>query len=190
MQVEALMTKSVRTCRPDDKLDVAAQLMWDHDCGCVPVLDHTDQVVGMITDRDICMSAWTQGKRLSEVSVSAAMSWRVVSVRPDDALDTAEEMMRTNQVRRLPVLDRSNKLVGLLSLADIAREARREMLLREREVEGIEVAATLAAVSTPVVELQVSFDPSRDAVTPVLPRPREPKTPEPKSSGRVKVQLD
>jgi CBS-domain-containing membrane protein len=77
----------------------------------------------MITDRDICMAAYTQGKPLQEIRVQSAMSKDVVSCKSTDSLEQAEELMRRNKVRRLPVVDAEKRLVGLLSLHDVARAA-------------------------------------------------------------------
>ena len=68
------MTTTVRTCFTSDSLATAAQLMWDHDCGCVPVLNEDARVVEMLTDRDICMAAFFQAAPISEIKVSAVMS--------------------------------------------------------------------------------------------------------------------
>jgi CBS domain-containing protein len=186
MNVESLMTKSVRVCRPEDTLDTAARAMWDYDCGSIPVLDGEGKVVGILTDRDICMSAWSHARLLKEISVAAAMSSRVFVCKPNDRVDVAEDVMRTNQVRRLPVVDDAGRLVGLLSLADIAREARREMLQRVRDIEGIEVAATLAAVC------RSRATPESEENTPSLvpatkPEPKVATTTKP--TARVQVKL-
>ena len=74
MKVSQLMTKDVATCRADEPVSRAAQIMWDHDCGCVPVVDDAGHIQGMITDRDICMAAFTQGKRLDEMEESCEQS--------------------------------------------------------------------------------------------------------------------
>lgn len=120
--VRTLMTTHVRTCQTDDSLSHAAHLMWNEDCGVVPVLSG-HQVVGVITDRDVCMAAYTQGKAPGELRVEAAMSKELVSCSPDDSLATALATMRDNRVRRLPVLTIDGKLLGLLSLADVLRWA-------------------------------------------------------------------
>jgi CBS domain-containing protein len=121
MNVEKIMTRGVKTCGPEDTLWTAAQIMWENDCGCVPVVKD-NKVVGMITDRDICMAAWTQDARLSELRVSPVCSHEPLLCSPHDTVAKAEEIMRTRQVRRLPVVD-ENRLVGILSLNDIARTA-------------------------------------------------------------------
>ncbi len=121
MKVEDLMTRDVRTCAPSDSLNDAARIMWERDCGCVPVVEGDGTVIGMITDRDICMAAYTQGRRLMYMTVDSAASKDVVTIGKDESLRRAEELMRAAQVRRLPVVDSAGRLVGLLSLADLAR---------------------------------------------------------------------
>lgn len=147
MKVESLMTTDVRICCSEDTLAQAARAMWERDCGCVPVLDDEARVVGMLTDRDICMAAWTQGLPLAEIQVATAMSKRLLTCKREDKVEDAEAQMRAHQVRRLPVIDEQGRLEGLISLADIAAEAQREMFRLQRDVEGLHVAATLAAVS-------------------------------------------
>lgn len=126
MKIDKLIVKNVLTCYPEDDLSAPARGMWEGDCGSIPVVDSWSRVIGMITDRDICMAAYTQGKPLREIRVQDVMSKTVVSCKTTDSLEQAEELMRRNKVRRLPVLDAEKKLVGLLSLNDIARGARSE----------------------------------------------------------------
>lgn len=118
-----VMTRDVVSCRPADSLNRAAQLMWEGDCGALPVVDHSGKLLGMLTDRDICMAAYTRGRPLTELSVSAAMSTSVFSCRPEDTLRSVMDAMATRQVRRIPVLDEAGLLVGIVSLADVARLA-------------------------------------------------------------------
>lgn len=118
------MSPVVFRCRGEDTLSRAAQLMWEHDCGCVPVVDWLDRAIGVITDRDVCMAAYTQGKALSEIPVSTACSRDVKACFADDSLEKAEQLMIEQQVRRLPVTNDESHLVGLLSLSDLARHVR------------------------------------------------------------------
>lgn len=149
MNVQQIMSRTVETCRPDDSLAVAAGKMWDRDVGCLPVVGLNGDVVGMITDRDVSMGGYTQGRPLHEIPVSVSMSHVVHSCRPGDSLIEAEEVMRTRRVRRLPVIDHGGILVGVVSINDLAREAEREAGRKGRELSAQEVAATLAAVSEP-----------------------------------------
>lgn len=140
--VRTLMTTHVRTCQTDDALSQAAHLMWNEDCGIVPVLkDH--QVVGVITDRDICMATYTQGKAPGELRIEGAMSKQLLSCSADDSLATALATMRESRVRRLPVVTLEGKLLGLLSLADVVRWAQP---LSNPSVDAA-ITETLAAIS-------------------------------------------
>lgn len=149
MQIEQLMTSDVRTCGSEDSLALAAQAMWERDCGCVPVIDAERKVVGMLTDRDVCMAAWIRGCNLHELRVRDAMSPRVVACRIDEEIEVAEALMREYGVRRLPVVDLVGRLAGVLSLADLAREARRENGRLWRDVDSFGVALTLAGICEP-----------------------------------------
>ena len=149
MIVEQLMTRNAQTCSAADTLNKAAQIMWEADCGCVPVVDSADHLVGILTDRDVCMAAYTQGGRLSELHVSQAMSRNVFTCKPGDSVAAAETCLRTHQVRRLPVVDEEGHVMGVLSLNDIACEAQREREGKgKRHITADEIAATLGAVSS------------------------------------------
>jgi CBS domain-containing protein len=150
MLVKDLMTRNVVTCQPQDSLATAASIMWTHDCGCVPVVDEDRQVLGMVTDRDICMATWLNGRPVHDLSVTQPMSKSVWTCRDTDPLETAERIMREKEVRRLPVVDARGRLVGILSVNDILREAARPQgALKAREVSDAEVRETLVAVSKP-----------------------------------------
>lgn len=152
MKVEQLMTREVRTCRTTDRLDTAARIMWERDCGVVPVVSDDGEgprVVGMLTDRDICVATYMQGRPLGEIPVASAMSKRLCSCRPSDTIVVALKVLQTNQLHRLPVVDANERLVGMLSLADIAREAAHEHGQKTKHVKAEEIATTLEAICQP-----------------------------------------
>ncbi|HJS73352.1 MAG TPA: CBS domain-containing protein [Vicinamibacteria bacterium] len=151
MKVEELMTTDVGACRPFDSVDRSAKVMWERDCGSVPVVDQEGRAIAMLTDRDICMAALTQGRPLGEIHVSSAMSRRLWSCRPQDDVKEAEQTMRAHQVRRLPVIDPDGKLVGLLSISDLARAAVSVKGGRgkKKAVGASEIGETLGAISIP-----------------------------------------
>ena len=153
MNVETLMSTQVTTCSPSDSLEQAANVMWSRDCGSLPVCASADggapRPIGMITDRDICMCGMFQHKPLSELHVADAMSKGIVSCGPADPVDRAESLMREARIRRLPVLDATGALVGVITLADIAREAARERSRAAKDVTANEVVDTLAAICEP-----------------------------------------
>ena len=151
MNVEQLMTKEAKTVRRDETLSEAARIMWENDVGCAPVVDSDGsyRVIGIVTDRDICMAAYTQGKPLHDLPVSTAMSSAVLTCRGDDTIAHAAEIMRENHIRRLPVVDEAGQLLGVISLTDIAREAAAERRKRSKKVTDAEVGLTLSAICEP-----------------------------------------
>jgi CBS domain-containing protein len=122
--VDEVMSKVVFSCQPTDSLNECARLMWEHDCGCVPVVDGLAHVVGILTDRDVCMAAYTQGRPLTEIHASALCNRDVFTCRPSDTLEQAEAIMTKHQTRRLPVVDEEQGLVGMLSLSDLVQHMR------------------------------------------------------------------
>ena len=146
MLVNDLMATDLKTCGARDSLLEAAELMWDHDIGAVVVVDE-HQVIGMLTDRDIAMAAFLSNLPLAQLSVGDSMSDQVVSVRLSDTVETAEQKMAEHAVRRLPVLDENDALVGFLSLHDLALAAKTRA--SRTALSMAEVAKTLQAVSTP-----------------------------------------
>jgi CBS domain-containing protein len=151
MRVDQAMTRTVHTTRASDTLEQAARQMWEHDCGCVPVVDENGRAIGIITDRDVCMAAYTRGVALRHVRVEEIMSRQLVSCAPDTPLQKAETLMAQHQIRRLAVLAFDQRLVGILSLGDIARAARRTGNGHDRSVGAHAIEDTLAAVCQPRV---------------------------------------
>ena len=145
MHVKDIMSHPVVTCPTSSTLDHAARLMWEFDCGVIPVVGDDGRVAGMVTDRDICMAAYTQGKPLNAIPVTSAMAHEVVAVHADDSIEHAEALMRGSQVRRLPVLDGASRPAGLVSMNDLARLSARA---RKSAVDR-ELVQTLAAVCQP-----------------------------------------
>lgn len=156
--VGTLMKTDVRTCAPSDPLNSAAQIMWESDCGIVPVVSEAGALVGVLTDRDICMAAYTQGRPLWACSVGHAMSEQVYSCSPDDTIEKAAGIMAERQVRRLPVTAPSGRLLGILSLADIARQVKALGISSPRWCSLL--ATTLGAISEQGIASQ---DPARAA---------------------------
>ena len=147
MHVQDLMTHPAVTCHVNDDLHDAAQKMWDHDCGVLPVVNDEGKVTGMITDRDICMAALTQSRPLHELLVNLAMAKHVIAVRPEQTPGEAEQLMTQHQIRRLPVVDAANRPLGVISLNNLAIEAVRADTRLKHGVS--KVAHTLAAVCQP-----------------------------------------
>lgn len=119
MKVQDVMTRNVKSCRPETNLAAAASMMWDYDCGVLPVVDEAGQVCGMITDRDIAIAAATRGRPVQNIAVGEVCSGAVFTSSLDEDLTSALKTMQQQKVRRLPVLDGEGKLQGILSLGDI-----------------------------------------------------------------------
>jgi CBS domain-containing protein len=156
MKVSDLMTTAVNSCDAHDNLQRAAQIMWENDCGIVPAVDGDGRVVGMITDRDICMAAYTHGESLWQIPVSSAMANLVHSVRETDSLEVVETLMRRVRVRRVPVLDQDGRLKGLLSMNDLARYAHVPAGRDGDGLSGDSIVQTLAAICDPYPAARVS----------------------------------
>lgn len=119
MQVSELMTTDVAACAPGTNLAEASKLMWDYDCGILPIVDAVGHVAGMITDRDICMAVATKDRLASRISAGEVTNGHVIGVAPSDEVAVALDRMRQRQVRRLPVIDDHGALKGIVSMNDI-----------------------------------------------------------------------
>ncbi len=147
MRVEEIMCTHLETCRPEDSLQAAAQSMWDHDIGILPVMAADGRPMSVITDRDIAMAACIRGKPLTEIKISEAMAKRLVTVLPSDDVHLAEERMRAEQIHRIPVVDNAGFLKGIVTINDLAHHLRGRKLANGVTPE--EVAGTVAAISAP-----------------------------------------
>jgi len=139
MQIKQMMTSNVATCQPETNLAVIAKLMWDRDCGFVPVVDAANKVVGVITDRDICIASAT--RRLLPEQITAAQAMRrtpIQTIRTEDSPEQALSTMRQGQVRRLPVVAADGTLKGVVSMNDI--------VLASEGATPADIVSTLAAI--------------------------------------------
>lgn len=161
MHIKDLMSQPVITCAAADHLDIPARLMWEYDCGVIPIVNDEGRLCGIVTDRDVCMAAYTQGQPLHTIPVTTAMATQVMSCHPDDAIEDAERLMRDAQIRRVPVIDAAGRPLGVLSLNDLARATARG---RKSTVDR-ELVTTMAAICEPRRK-----DGSAGAARPVLSR--------------------
>jgi CBS domain-containing protein len=124
MNVNELMTSDVSACGPDTDLASVARIMWDCDCGIVPVVNEERKVLGVITDRDICIATATRAVAPSQLHARDVMSGgELYSCAPGDDAREALDTMKQYRVRRLPVLDESGRLAGIISLNDLVMRA-------------------------------------------------------------------
>ena len=114
------MTENPACCTPETSLDEVAKMMRQYDCGEIPVVDRTEQPIGVVTDRDIVCRVVAEGKNPMAYPVEICMSQPVVTVPVDAQLSQVLATMERLQIRRVPVVDDNGRCVGMISQADIA----------------------------------------------------------------------
>lgn len=147
MQVREIMTPDVRYCTPWTDLAAATEIMWHNDCGILPVVEE-GKVIGLLTDRDICMAVGTSNRAPSEVQAGDVITGRVYSCAPEDDVEDALTTMQARKVRRLPVIDGDGRLRGILSLNDVALNAKKRPG-KKGEPSYDDVVETLTAICGP-----------------------------------------
>jgi CBS domain-containing protein len=140
MRVKDIMTREPKTCTPDTTLAATANLMWEGDCGILPVVDD-GELVGVVTDRDMYIALATRNARAAQLRVGAVATKTVATCAPEDDVHAALTTMKHARVRRLPVVGFGNTLLGILSLNDIVAAAGADTGVR-----GDEVVDTLKAI--------------------------------------------
>jgi CBS domain-containing protein len=124
MKVKEIMTPNAKAIWLTESLADAAKLMWENDCGVLPIIKDGRKVIGMITDRDICMAVVMRDTNPSHVSVEEVMTGQVYSVKPEDDVDQALQAMQEHKIRRVPVVNTEGELEGILSMNDIVLNAK------------------------------------------------------------------
>ena len=142
MKLQTVMTAEPTTCSQTANLADVARLMGDQDCGFIPVVDTAGNVLGVITDRDICMAITTRHLLPEQISVNEVMSSPAHACAPDDTVESALRTMKELKVRRLPVVDKAGVLVGVVSMNDMLLGA-----AEEKEPSANDVLSALAAIS-------------------------------------------
>ncbi|MGD8566833.1 MAG: CBS domain-containing protein [Gammaproteobacteria bacterium] len=135
MNVSDIMSKDVGTCSADSDLESVAKIMWDKNCGSIPVLDSSNNLVGIITDRDIAMGCALNHKAEWELKTNDILNNRsLFTCRSDEDIKNALQLMSDHHIRRLPVIDSNGQLQGVLSIDDIislAQEDNSELSFRD-----------------------------------------------------------
>jgi len=146
MKVKDTCTRAVKSCTRDTNLAEVGALMWDGDCGVLPVLDEIGKVVGVITDRDVCMGAATKHRSAAQIAVREVIGTRLHACRLNDEVRDALRTIRTQKVRRLPVVDGDGVLQGMLSLNDIALAAKPDRDAGPTDVTYEDLAIAMKAI--------------------------------------------
>jgi CBS domain-containing protein len=123
MKVRDLMTTNIAFCRSETNLAAVGALMWEHDCGFIPIVDDTEKVTGVITDRDMCIALATRDRQPSQITAGEVTSVPAFVCLPDDDIQTALQTMSKERLHRLPVVNNDGGLVGILSIDDLVLRA-------------------------------------------------------------------
>lgn len=136
MKVKDIMTKSVSSCDQQTNLSAASLMMWDGDCGVLPVMGEDTKIMGVVTDRDIAMALATKNKLPSDILVGEIVEkGRIDTCSPDDEVKKALGIMADMQVRRLPVVSQDGHLQGIFSINDAILHAKADSQeLSDRDV--------------------------------------------------------
>jgi CBS-domain-containing membrane protein len=146
MKVAQIMMGTPYCCAPESNLGVATELMWVGNCGFLPVV-RDERVIGVITDRDICVALGTRNKVAGDLTVADVMCGKLHSCQSDDDIHEALYAMRNGHVRRLPVLDKAGRLAGVISIDDILVHAQPSGSGRKAELSSEEVVRTYQAIN-------------------------------------------
>jgi CBS domain-containing protein len=146
MKVNDIMTCETKFCDLNESLAEAALTMWTADCGVLPVLKDGKEIVGLITDRDICMAMAMRDRNAAAVSAEEVVSGAIYSVTPEDDIHKALEIMRQHKVRRLPVVNSEGELKGILSLNDVVLRAKEAKDTEAPELTYDDVVDTYKAI--------------------------------------------
>ena len=125
MKAKECMCNDVCCVKPNATVYDVAKLMNDNHIGCVPVCNNENSVCGIVTDRDIILRSIVNNKNVKETPISEIMSCNVCTCNEDDEINTVEDKMSKNQIRRIPVCDSQNKIVGILTLGDLAKNSQK-----------------------------------------------------------------
>ncbi|MGB9465230.1 MAG: CBS domain-containing protein [Candidatus Acidiferrum sp.] len=146
MKVKDVMTGTPYYCQLDTNLGSATELMWVGNCGFLPVMGTSGKLVGVVTDRDICIALGTRNRLAAEVSVAEVMSNRLFACSPDDDVHIALQTMKEGGIRRLPVTVENGILVGVISMDDLLLRAEPAGIGKRPELSNEEVVKTYRAI--------------------------------------------
>lgn len=123
MKVMDIYMRDPVKCGPDSNLAAAARAMWEFDCGIIPVVDATGLLMGVVSDRDVTMAALTKNRPPVDIHVREVMTGAVRTCHPEDDVLEAMKLLAAHRIRRLPVVDREGRLLGMLSVSDLVHRA-------------------------------------------------------------------
>lgn len=123
MKVADVMMRTPASCTEDTNLAAAVEILWQRNCGMLPIVDREGKVTGVITDRDICIALGTRNRPARELTVAEVQPPKLFACKASDDIHSALAIMSGAKVRRLPIIDQQGKLQGILSLDDVVLHA-------------------------------------------------------------------
>jgi CBS domain-containing protein len=149
MRVKDVMVRSAASCTPQTNLAEATEIFWNRNCGMLPVVNSEGNVIGVVTDRDVCIALGTRNRMAAEIPVEEVISGKLFLCKPDDDIRSALVTMARAQVRRLPVINVEGRLEGILSMDDVILHADPRTAGRTPDLTCDEVVETLKNVYWP-----------------------------------------
>jgi CBS domain-containing protein len=146
MKVADVMMRTPASCAAETNLAAAVEILWNRNCGMLPIVNQQGKVTGVVTDRDICVALGTRNCRASEITVHEIQPEKLFACKADDDIHTALAIISGAKVRRLPVLDEAGKLQGILSLDDVVLHAATGIAGREPELSSSDVIESMKCV--------------------------------------------
>jgi CBS domain-containing protein len=156
MKVQDVMMRTPAFCDPETNLGAAVELLWNRNCGMLPIVDAQQKVVGVVTDRDLCVALGTRNRLAGDIKAGEVASGRVYSCRPEDDMRAALETMAKQRVRRLAVVNKQGALEGVLSMDDVVLHAEAGWDGRIPELSHAEIVETLRRIYGPQLPQVVS----------------------------------
>jgi CBS domain-containing protein len=146
------MSRTVKSCGPDANLAVTSGLMMTDDIGILPVVDDDGTVLGVITDRDICIAIGTRNRLPSEITVREVITGNLFACEPNDDIHTALNILKDKKVRRIPVISDEGKLQGILSMNDVVLKAEKLDAKKQTDLSYEDVINTFKAICEHTVQ--------------------------------------
>jgi CBS domain-containing protein len=143
MRVQDVMVGTPASCSVNTNLGAAIEILWNRNCGFLPVVDEEEKVIGVVTDRDLCIAMGTRNRLPGEMSVGDVLSPKLFYCKPEDDIHAALKIMSEKKVRRLPVVDTDRKLKGILAMDDIVLHAQSRKAVKFPELSADDILGTL-----------------------------------------------
>jgi len=158
MKVKEVMMRTPASCTAETNLGAAVELLWVRNCGILPIVNAEQKVVGVVTDRDICIALGTRSRLPGEISVQEVASGKVYACKPEEDIRAALETMARAKVRRLPVINNDGKLEGILSMDDVVLNSEKRMSAKSTELSHDDIVETLKKVYRPELPQLVQYE--------------------------------